>query len=730
MVQPMGCRRRSVQLAVATTTAAVLVVPLLMPQTAAADPDEPASDALQAALSGCSGTDGSPTSIRVAGPITAALTTLQIPCVVDLDLDGHDVSVQNVVIAVGQHLAIRDTIGSGTLTADASAVANTAGIQTTGATLSIHSGTVVAIPGKTTTTIGVWAAGIGGVSGQAGGTVTITGGTVNASNTPNGAGIGGGSGGAGGTVTITGGTVTAGIPGDSAGIGGGRNGDGGSLTIAGGTVTTSSIGGGMFGAAGTILITGGTVTADRGAGARAAGIGSHRAGQGGSVTITGGTVTARGGNRGAGIGTGPDGALPVTVTITGGTVTAIGGAGGAGIGGGDRAVPGAVTITGGSVTATGGPRSAGIGGGGGVGGGAVTVSGGTVIANGGPDGAGIGGGANGSGGEVTVSGGTVTATGGVGATAIGHGSGPSDMGSLTLAESAVREDAVLEDSRPVTSITFVATQLGLLVEPSASVVRGQVLGSQPVVQLRHASGGAVSQSGVLVSVAVASGAGTLGGTVSVATDADGRAAFSDLSISEVGEHQLVFSAEELAPVTSAVVEVTPDVTPDGPVDGTPDGPVDVTEDAVDVTPDAPVDVPAPQLEASPAERSVPTVACTSVSLQAGTVVTCDVSGGEAGSSILWRVAYNPVIAEAGVTLDASGSGAFSFMVPVAALGEVLTVELVDWTVPVALGVVGGPVPTSLPAGGGPVPLWPLGLLALAGGLALWRCPPSGRPLAP
>ena len=105
---------------------------------------------------------------------------------------------------------------------------------------------------------------------------------------------------------------------------------------------------------------------------------------------------------------------------------------------------------------------------------------------------------------------------------------------------------------------------------------------------------------------------------------------------------------------------------------------------------------------------------------AGASVTCTVTSGDPGIDILWRAAYNPVFAEAGVTLDASGSGTFSFTVPAAALGQPITVELVDWSAPVSIGVAGGPVPTSVPSGGGPVPVWSLVVLALAGGLALRR----------
>jgi MYXO-CTERM domain-containing protein len=108
------------------------------------------------------------------------------------------------------------------------------------------------------------------------------------------------------------------------------------------------------------------------------------------------------------------------------------------------------------------------------------------------------------------------------------------------------------------------------------------------------------------------------------------------------------------------------------------------------------------------------VNCDVAAPQVGATVTCTVSGGDAGIDILWRAAYNPVFAGEGVTLDASGSGEFAFMVPAAALGQELTVELVEWTAPISLGVVGGPVPSSVPSGGGPVPVWTLALLALAG----------------
>jgi len=112
--------------------------------------------------------------------------------------------------------------------------------------------------------------------------------------------------------------------------------------------------------------------------------------------------------------------------------------------------------------------------------------------------------------------------------------------------------------------------------------------------------------------------------------------------------------------------------------------------------------------------------CAPEAVQVNSQVTCTISGGDADVEILWRAAYNPVFAGEGVTLGADGTGSFSFIVPAAALGEELTVELVDWLAPVSLGVVGGPVPSSVPSGGGPIPVWSFVMLALAGGLVLRR----------
>ena len=238
-------------------------------------------------------------------------------------------------------------------------------------------------------------AGIGGSEGQAGGTIIIYGGNINASS-GSGAGIGGGSaynyGGSanGGTIIIYGGDIIAKSTRNGAGIGGGYgyNTNGGNITIYGGTVnaTSGSAEGANYSGAG---IGGGGPAIDN-------------IGSGGVITIHGGNITAQGGSRSAGIGGGLD-CEGGTITISGGVINATGGDCGAGIGGGGGdfgGTGGTITISGGTVTAKSTGNGAGIGGGGvvseeyattGGDGGTIIISGGTVTATS-PSGAGIGGG--------------------------------------------------------------------------------------------------------------------------------------------------------------------------------------------------------------------------------------------------------------------------------------------------------------------------------------------------
>ena len=229
--------------------------------------------------------------------------------------------------------------------------------------LEVPGGTALVITKNSTGSLdatgGTYGAGIGGGYNNAGGTITINGGTVTATGDSRAAGIGGGNFGAGGTITITGGVVDVSGGTYGAGIGGGQEGGGGTITITGGTVTA----------------TGGTWGAGIGGGCGSYYGGS--AGDGGEITITGGAVDATGGTYGSGIGGGSKGAGG-TITITGGTVDATGGTDGAGIGGGERAAGGTVIISGGTVTAAS-DTGAGIGAGNTFGG---SVDNGTFAADG------------------------------------------------------------------------------------------------------------------------------------------------------------------------------------------------------------------------------------------------------------------------------------------------------------------------------------------------------------
>src|SRR5205807_740106 len=85
-------------------------------------------------------------------------------------------------------------------------------------------------------------------------------------------------------------------------------------------------------------------------------------------------------------------------------------------------------------------------------------------------------------------------------------------------------------STTITITAGAATQLRLTTQPSTTAQSGVAFAQQPVVQLRDASGNAVSQSEVTVTAAIATGGGTLGGTLTAATNGSGVASFTNLVI--------------------------------------------------------------------------------------------------------------------------------------------------------------------------------------------------------
>src|SRR5207248_1465391 len=94
-------------------------------------------------------------------------------------------------------------------------------------------------------------------------------------------------------------------------------------------------------------------------------------------------------------------------------------------------------------------------------------------------------------------------------------------------------------------------------EPSSTAQSGVPFAQQPVIQVRDASGNPVNQSGVTVTVAIATGGGTLGGTLTATTTGTGVATFTNLAITgAAGDRTLSFSATGLTGVNSATVTIT------------------------------------------------------------------------------------------------------------------------------------------------------------------------------
>jgi hypothetical protein len=101
-----------------------------------------------------------------------------------------------------------------------------------------------------------------------------------------------------------------------------------------------------------------------------------------------------------------------------------------------------------------------------------------------------------------------------------------------------------------------ASGLKIVTQPSSFVAPGEPFPIQPAVQLVDASGNVVAKSDVAVTAGIASGGGTLGGTVTVNTNTSGVARFTNLSITgDPGVRTLIFASSGLASVNSNPVDV-------------------------------------------------------------------------------------------------------------------------------------------------------------------------------
>jgi uncharacterized protein YccT (UPF0319 family) len=129
------------------------------------------------------------------------------------------------------------------------------------------------------------------------------------------------------------------------------------------------------------------------------------------------------------------------------------------------------------------------------------------------------------------------------------------IGQRTLSFSATGLGTVTSSAIDITA--GAPTQLTITTPPSATAQSGVAFAQQPAIQLRDVSGNLVSQAGVVVTAAIATGGGTLGGTATASTTASGLATFANLSITgTIGQRTLSFSATGLGTVTSSAIDIT------------------------------------------------------------------------------------------------------------------------------------------------------------------------------
>ncbi len=126
-------------------------------------------------------------------------------------------------------------------------------------------------------------------------------------------------------------------------------------------------------------------------------------------------------------------------------------------------------------------------------------------------------------------------------------------GAHTLSFSTVTP-ALTVTSASVTVGAGAPTQLGVFTQP-AGAVSGVAFTTQPVIEIRDAGGNRVTSATTAVTAAIASGSGTLVGTVTVNAVA-GVATFTNLRLDGAGAHTLTFTASGLTAATSGSIAVS------------------------------------------------------------------------------------------------------------------------------------------------------------------------------
>jgi len=119
------------------------------------------------------------------------------------------------------------------------------------------------------------------------------------------------------------------------------------------------------------------------------------------------------------------------------------------------------------------------------------------------------------------------------------------------------------DSPGLTSVTSVAVVVGnapavsmLITTQPVGSASGNLLSTQPVVQLRNANFALAVGSTNAVTVALQGAGGVLSGTTTV-NAVNGVVTFTDLRVTGAGAYTLVFSSPGLAGATSSSFTITP-----------------------------------------------------------------------------------------------------------------------------------------------------------------------------
>jgi invasin-like protein/Big-like domain-containing protein len=102
--------------------------------------------------------------------------------------------------------------------------------------------------------------------------------------------------------------------------------------------------------------------------------------------------------------------------------------------------------------------------------------------------------------------------------------------------------------------TGLAARLVITSEVPAIAISGVPLSPQPALRLEDVDGTPIAREGVIVTVQIASGGGSLTGATTATSDAEGQVAFTDLAISgSPGTRRLIFAADAFAPATTAPI---------------------------------------------------------------------------------------------------------------------------------------------------------------------------------